>query len=442
MQTDNVRPLYRVNGLTTTSWTPPADLQLGEYTIWVRAYNGSGFSSVWSAGRSFQVTPKPTIITPSNNELLPDSTPTFGWNPIADADRYELIVRRNFGDQAIVINQSGIRTTSFTQPVNLPLGPYKYTVRAINDPRNAGAFSPVFSLYSDEISFSITTPPTVTLPQSTVFTHFPLIRWTQPLGSEKSDVWVEQEGAGGELYFVLAEDVVGNQYTPTRQFGIGTYKVRVRTYSNTDDPNTAADERVATDWSVPKTFRVATPPVVLGPTGRIADATPTLTWQSVPGGQTYEIAVNSTSIPLADIVRVANINSLSYTVPNDLPIGRYKYWVRARNAFGVFSNWSAVTDFEVVAAPTMTGPPASTFDDTPSFAWNSQAMIVRNRPAGAQSYEFRLDDVSNQLQNIVRVAGLTSTSFTVNTRWPLVSIVLMCEDSQPVRMQPIQPTIP
>lgn len=371
--------------------------------------------SVWSAGRNFAVIPQATANLPSGR--LNDSTPTFGWNPIPGAERYELVVRQGWGNQQVVINRTDLTGTSFTQPTDLPLGRYYYQVRAVNLPANSNQVA-VTSAYSPNYSFVIATAPEITSPASTVFDNTPMITWSNPVGSQLSDIWVNQ--VGGNYQYYRVNGVSGTSHEPTTVFPNGNYVVWVRTYSNTDDPLTPADEREPSNWSIGKSFRISTPPTLLGPSGRIADATPTLTWQGVPGGQTYEVWIDNNSVPVVKIVSATGLNSLSYTVPNDLPIGRYTYWVRAKNAFGVDSNWSLGTRFEVVAPPVLTGPPASTFVKTPTFNWTNLSTTVAGKAAGASSYDFRLDMIDpNTFQYVTlpqyTMTGLTTTSLTIST---------------------------
>jgi hypothetical protein len=301
-----------------------------------------------------------------------------------------------------VIDVGGLTQTIYNQMTPLPLGRYTYQVFATNNPANpAGGFTPI-ETSSAVYEFVVTEPPVITQPLSTTFDIRPVIEWVKPLGSGTSEIWIQQ--SGGLYEFERAGNLPGTSYQTTQDFPIGNYVVWVRTLSDT----TPAE---VSDWSIGKTFRVVTPPTLIGPTGRTPDATPTVSWNGVLGGQTYEVWIDNNSIPQPRLINEAGLNSLSYTVPSDLPIGRYTWWVRARNAFGVNSNWSTPLRFEIVTAPTLTGPPASTFDTTPSFNWNDLN--------GATSYDLIIEEVTNGAQRVVEQTGLTTTSYTVGTPLPV-----------------------
>ena len=409
--TDNVL-VSTVNGITTTNWTPTADLVLAEYRITLTAFNALGQTSTPGV-RNFTVAPQAPVATLPTGRLS-DSTPTFNWSAVAGANRYELVVSQKWGTFDVVINQSNLTTTTFTQPTPLGLGRYTYRIRAINDPSNASVTLPVFSSYAAVYEFVNVEPPVLTGPTLTTFSNFPTVTWVAPPNSEKFDVYYRMD-MDPNPEFLRVNGVTGTSYTPTKVFGIGTYVVWVRTYSNTDNPATVADEREASDWSIGRTFRVSTPPTVVGPIGRTAVANPTLSWQSVPGALNYEIHINNDSVPVAKLYNQTGIASLSYTVPANLPIGNYTFWVRARNGFGFNSNWSAPQKFEVVTAPVLTGPPASTFNLRPTFAWTNMMTTLGGLPAGAASYEFRLQAPDPVTFKYVDLPDFTVANLTTNT---------------------------
>jgi hypothetical protein len=273
-------------------------------------------------------------------------------------------------------------------------------------------------------AFSIVEPPVVTGPELTTFSNHPTVTWVAPANSETFDIYYRLVGDSNPE-FLRVNGVTGSSYTPNEKlFGIGTYSVWVRTYSNTDNPatprlpNGTGDERVVSNWSLARTFRVSTPPVLVGPTGRTSVANPTLTWQSVPGALNYEVWINNVSVPVGKIYNPSGISSLSYTVPANLPIGQYTFWVRARNQFGFNSSWSTAKTFSVTAWPTLTGPSSSTFDTTPTFNWNNMQSTLGGLTAGASRYEFRLYGLDTATQTYVElpqytVATLTSTTYTI-----------------------------
>ena len=412
--TDNVL-IQTVSGITATSWSSSTPLSLAKYRVIVRGFSASGFAGLPSAAYSFTVAVVPTVITPTGR--LDDSTPTFAWNAVPGADLYQLVVSQDFGTFLEVYRQNTLTGTLHTLPDSLPLGRYTYTVRAINRPVSGSGQTSAYSSTSLVTTFSVVQPPVVTGPEATTFLTKPVITWTNPplTGSNSiSELLVYRKEGTASVLVLYRKNIVGTSFTMPINLQLGTYTVSVRTFS-TVDPVTASD------WSITKTFRVTVAPTLIGPSGRTDDATPTLTWKGVLGGQTYQLEIRSLSKNVL-AYSATGLNALSFTVPNDLPIGRYSFRVQARSAFGELSDWSTTMEFQVVAAPIVTGPASSTFDTTPFFTWTDMTGVVGGVAAGATAYDFRLDIVlsSGTVQQGYRVAnGLVNPEYTIPTALPI-----------------------
>ncbi|MCI0380716.1 MAG: hypothetical protein L0215_24290 [Gemmataceae bacterium] len=133
--------IIRQQNLTTNSFTPIGNLQLGSYQAWVRSFDVNGLTRGWSVMRTFTIVVPgtPTLIGPSGTTV--DTTPTFDWSAIADAAKYDLWVNNRTTGQSQVIREQNLATDSFTPSTALALGSYRFWVRAINAAGNAGAWS-------------------------------------------------------------------------------------------------------------------------------------------------------------------------------------------------------------------------------------------------------------------------------------------------------------
>ena len=69
-----------------------------------------------------------------------DVTPTFTWNAVANASRYELWLRNVTTGEDNVIREDSITATSFTAPTALPVADYFVWVRAINSEDEGGSW--------------------------------------------------------------------------------------------------------------------------------------------------------------------------------------------------------------------------------------------------------------------------------------------------------------
>jgi hypothetical protein len=411
--TDNVL-VERVSGIQGTTWSPTSALSLARYRVIVRAFNAAGFVSLPSSSYVFNHAPIPKILAPGGR--LPDSTPTFGWEAIPSAEIYQLVVRQAFGSLQEVYRQDALTGTIHTLPFSLPLGRYTFTVTAINRAAIAGQ-AVASSSPSPATAFTVVEPPTITKPDSTTFLVRPVVTWINPPqtgATAKSEIRLYQKRGTNIVLIRTFTNISGTSFTMPTDLENGTYLVDVRTSSSVD-PATVSD------YSITKTFRVAVPPTLIGPTGRVSVAAPTLNWSGVLGGQTYQIEVRSLTRNVI-VFAQSGLNALNYKVPSNLPLGNYSFRVRAISAFGDVSDWSAaINPFQIVTAPTLTGPGASTFSTKPTFSWTNLSGSVGVGAAIVPVYDFVLDQVSPSgvvTPNFRIANGLTSTSYTIPTALP------------------------
>ena len=71
----------------------------------------------------------------------------------------------------------------------------------------------------------------------------------------------------------------------------------------------------------------------------------------------------------------------------NLPIGRYRFWIRAEGIDGTFGNWSSGHNFVIGTGPSLNSGNTDTFDRRPLFTWNALP--------GATSYELTLINANN-----------------------------------------------
>ncbi|MEJ7591420.1 MAG: GEVED domain-containing protein, partial [Planctomycetaceae bacterium] len=412
---------FRVSGLTTTSWTPTADLKMADYSVSVRGFNATGDSSNWSAPRLFRVNQIAVATAPTGR--VGTTMPTFNWPRILGSDSFELIINRGYGNKGVQFSGIIPASDSYTLTSALPLGNYSFKFRQINFPTDALTGTQVSTAFSVPYNFIVAAAPTVTSlsPKAdpnidwATLSNRPTFNWTNPPGAEKSDIWIAQ--VGGNPRYLLVNGISGTSFTPNQDIGIGTYTFWVRTYSNTDNPATTADERIASNWSQEQQFKVVTQPVA-PPIGRVKTGRPTFSWSAVPGAITYEVWLSNDSDVISPYSNVTAIAALNYTPTTNLPVGHYTFWVRATNGLVQHSYWSVPYKFEVAAAPVLSGPPRSTFVTKPVFTWNNMAVPVGNKTAGADSYDFllyKVDPVTFRYTALPLVTGLTSPTYTIPT---------------------------
>jgi hypothetical protein len=421
-------PTIIQSGITGTSFQVPQTLTMGDYLFQVRAVsapdiNGSTLTGVYSPGGPiFTVAPPPTPLTPVGNLSNPvarvnDSTPTIGWEAVPGADEYVLEVRRDFGDNGPVIAPVTTTSTQFTITTPLPLGRYAYRIRAINRQTNSTS-GDVTTAFSAETLFEVTTAPVIQMPNVSIYDTTPVISWTQPVGAVAHEVWINYD-SGSVTRIVHQTNVTGNQLvigpgnidlngdgTPDGdELPPGDYRVWVRSFAD-------AARTIVSDWSAARPFRIGTAPVTQGPAAKTTDSTPTLTWEGSLGGETYDLWFSSISAGTTVFVETG-LNSASYTIPSDLPIGKYRFWVRATSGFGEKSDWSAARDFEVTSPPVIQQFGASTFDTTPTFTWTDLNREFNGVSTDVFRYEIWINDVTGTSTLLLRDQNVLTNTYTV-----------------------------
>lgn len=139
----------------------------------------------------------------------------------------------------------------------------------------------------------------------------------------------------------------------------------------------------------------------------VTNQRPTFSWQSVPGAVSYDLFVRNLSTGENPAFR-RSVSGLSDTPTQDLGIGRYRVWVRARFASGQFSTWSNTREFQINTAPVIADLPSVVSSGLPNVAWS-------NLP-GAVRYELRIDNQTTGQRGVVQDSGiLGSTSYQVTS---------------------------
>ena len=235
-----------------------------------------------------------------------------------------------------------------------------------------------------------------TAPVSDIVTGLPEITWTSVNQTDHYELQLRDSVTGVVLVNETNLDSTSTTFTVADELPLSAYQVRVRAIeAATLQPG---------DWSAYQAFRVSTAPVITAPLGTIADSTPLITWNDVPGAATYDIRINNVTEDLINVVTASSISVASYNVTTTLPLGEYTAQVRGLTTAGVPGVWSDLQTF-VVAIPTTVNTPVGRLpDSTPTFAWDAVP--------GADTYDVEITNtVSSQV--VLQRNGVTATQFTV-----------------------------
>jgi len=146
-------------------------------------------------------------------------------------------------------------------------------------------------------------------------------------------------------------------------------------------------------------------PNLLAPLSAVSTPRPTFTWEAVPGAQTYQIWIGTSTGRIIE----GDIVGTSWTPSQDLPEGSIRWWIR--DMASTSGGWSDVGNASIgagsVSGPTQVlSPTGSGTDTTPTFTW--QAI------AGSSRYILHVQDLTSG-NVVIRENQLTTTSYTPTT---------------------------
>ncbi|MEW6029461.1 MAG: InlB B-repeat-containing protein [Chloroflexota bacterium] len=331
---------------TNSEYTPGVDLLPNTRYYWrVRAYNTDGQYSAWSTSRSFRtaVLP-PTLLAPSDAEILLNKRPTFDWDDVAGATSYTIQISTAQNFMPVKINAT-VTTSTFTPTINLMADTlYYWRVRtnAVNGP----------SVFSEVWSFTTGNPPStpalVAPANNALLTDYtPLLNWsnsTLPAGTtfDHYQLQIATDAAFASLVVdanVGAGDITASEYSPTTDLAANTkFYWRVRAV-NSDLEYSA--------WSVSRYFRtVLLPPTLVTPADLdiLSGPLPTFDWEDVTGASSYTIQV-SRNPTFTQLVVNRTVATSTYTPVSNLPLNITLYWRVRTNGPNGPSLWSEVRSF-------------------------------------------------------------------------------------------------
>lgn len=400
--TGNVLPLQTITGLTSLTYDFNQVLPLGEYTVEVRGVTAQNFSGDWSAPETFFVQIPSTVTRPIGAE--PDSTPTITWTAVNGADNYDVEIVNSTTSQ-VVLNANGLTATQYTVPnaQALPLGNYEIRIRANNVP-TTGSTGGTVSVLSAPAQFTVNTPPEILTPNVGIYDTTPTFTWTEPLGAQTAELQITNF-VTDEVVFTQA-GIVGTSFTipDSQALPPGGYSARLRS---------VGDGGATSAWSTVHVFQIGAAPVALGPSEGVGSTPftrtealrPTLTAQQSLAGVTFEFWLTDVANGQT-VTTVRGLDASSWTVPSNLAVGTYRYWVRATTDAGEQSAWSAPFVFEVVTPPAVASI-QPTFNRRPPIRWN----VDRSQPE-IDRYQVWINRIDRIPAQVVLVEdNVTGTSF-------------------------------
>jgi len=323
-------------GLTTTSFTPPENLGIGKWRVWVRAYDQFEVPGFWSFPRDFQVVTAPSITAPVTSATFALAAfPDISWTAVADAVRYELWVNNVTNGSTRVIYKTDLRSTTYRETAAMGSGVYNVFVRAVNAVNEAGNWSQLRS-------FTVLAPPTVSRPEfNSTFDTTPFFEWTSVVGARFYDIYVSNRANGTVV--IRDQAVPRTSFQAVKDLAKGDYSVWVR----------AVGDKLVSVWSPVKNFSIGAPPTLLNPAANaVVTANHKFSWTAVGDAESYEIWLQRDSDNA--VFNRTDIRGTSFQFGAPLVAGGYRIWLRAVSIIGERSAWSPVVRFKIAAseAPT------------------------------------------------------------------------------------------
>ena len=237
--------------------------------------------------------------------------------------------------------------------------------------------------------------PVVTGPVVATVSPKPTITWTGTPDAVDYDLQVSNFSTGRNV--ILRTTVAGLSYTPPENWGIGQYKVDVRSRSLSGQYSA---------WSDAKFFRISTPPTVEPLASGATTGRPTFRWSNLPGATQYSLMLRNLNTGQTTTATVDRMDVNAYQFPNSLGLGGYSFSVSGIDASGLSGNWASTLSFRSIEPVTLISPSGSMFNSFPTLTWlpvpgaTNYELILRNlRTGAAAAWE----------------QSLTSTSWTPKT---------------------------
>jgi hypothetical protein len=215
--TSFVSPLYNTP-VTGTSLPIAVDLPLDTIHWRVRAASLDG---LWSGLQSFVVQSADIpLLIPVVPDPTPDARPVLRWYAVDGARSYQIQVA-TVETFAPTILSSPLTDTSYTPPVDLPVGTVFWRVKSDLDSS--------YSMTDDFLRLSDTVPVPYAFGGDTLQTSRPAFRWmpVERAGSYRIEIRGARAGTHMIEKFLLVDTLSDTTYTPQKDLSPDTYVWRV-----------------------------------------------------------------------------------------------------------------------------------------------------------------------------------------------------------------------
>ncbi len=333
--------------------------------------DGAGGDGGWF---SFQFTTQlstPVLSSPANHAFGQSITPTLSWTLSGNSSNVQYTINYTTDSTFTTFTTLGPQAaTSVVLPTLLYNELYYWRVNAsVTSGSNTSTQSTTWHFITLLGIPTLTTPANNAIDQALITTF----TWAQPSDTNFTKYYVDYDTTGT----FASPTTLGPVYAPafsittTLPFYYQKYYWRVRSVATGTNPSRHNAGETTTSSTFNFRTRLAPPTLIsVAPPAQVNYAvgvsiTPTFTWSTVTGAQTYELIL-ATDAGFTSVVKdTSGLATNSFVVPNSLVLtnGVTYYWkVRATRSTGpgspTTSNWSTRWQFITVtpAQPYLTNP--------------------------------------------------------------------------------------
>lgn len=346
----------------------------------VKAKNITG-SSVWSEVCNFTTATAlsiPTLSSPADGSINQQVNLSLQWNTVQAAQTYALQISGSSDFLTLVVNQTGLTSTSFS-PIGLNGGTKFYWRVAAISQSDTSAWSSVWNFTTITI---IPVVPNLNTPvnNSSIPPGSVTLTWNPSSGAATYNVQVSPASD----FSVSVLNQTGMTVTSLLLSGLpGGMKFYWRV-SATNANGTSA-------WSETWNFSVVSPipptPVLAAPANNSLNQplNQTLTWNTASGAVSYTVQISTSSNFNTLVLNQAGLTSTSFS-PTGLAYQTKYYWrVNATNASGT-SGWSETWNFTTTSGAST--PLIQASDIIVSDITGTSSKIKWTKGSGSRSIVF------------------------------------------------------
>ncbi|MFM7057207.1 MAG: choice-of-anchor Q domain-containing protein [Planctomycetota bacterium] len=316
--------------VTTNEFTPTADLPVGSYKIWIMPqYSDTG--ALWNTPQIFNVLAAPVLQSMERTQYI--ARPQLLWNALPGAVQYDI-----WGNNVSTGQQQTFRLTvqgtSWTPPVDLPLGIHRFWIRGL-DAKNQPTG------WSVAQEFLVVTVVTPLSPGSSLFDTTPDFTWQPVAGAVSYELVLRN--ASTNVVVINQQNITGTRFTPTAALPIAGYKWYVLAVSPASVGSLKSGRAITRD------VFVGGRTTVLAPSGTSQVSWPEFRWQLVDDATTYTLHVSRlTGSSYQKAIEVSGLTSTSWQPATALAAGSYRTWVQVVSGSNAVSLWSNPLDFSIL----------------------------------------------------------------------------------------------